>query len=271
MSILSGGSIFTQYSTFEELIYAIDIGSVPSNVAFTLDKFGENLDIDSTTEDVWVPGGTKEEQTTSGTIEILSSSTADDGDPPGTGAQTVQIEGIDDSYNLIDPATVTMDGTTPVELEGYMDVHRAIVLTAGSGLENAGTITIRKKTGPVTINAIAAGENQTQSTYYIIPANHTGYLIQYTGSLGDSSAGGNQKIATMTLERQRFGTTVWLHQQTHHYDSTSNPQPHNVHGIDTFNEKERIKFICTSESTNTLAYCNWEMVIVNNDYLPSVV
>lgn len=266
MSLLGFGTILDEHGSFEELIYAIDVGRVTSDVAFTLDIFGENLDIDSAaTEDIWTAGGVKTDQTSVGTIEVLSDDVNDAA--AGSGARTVRLTGYSSTYG-VGSDTVSMNGTTAVEVEDFLDVYFAEVVTAGSTNNNVGNITIRKKTGPVTVNHIAAGQNQSQSTYYIIPNEHTGFLISYTGSIGDSAVGGGEKIGEITLERQHEGSSIWLHQQTHHYNSTAGPYQKEMHGVDVFSEKERIKFVCKSDTTNSRVYVNYQMVIIRNTYLP---
>ena len=71
-----------------------------------------------------------------------------------------------------------MNGTTPVATtEQWQRVFRAVVLTAGSGGENAGGLTIRHTTTTANIFAILpAGNNQTTIAAYTIPAGKTGYL-----------------------------------------------------------------------------------------------
>jgi len=145
-----------------------------------VEKFGRNGDIDIGTapEDVWLGGGTYTGQPTSGsaeTIEVFSSDAADTS--AGTGARTVRLFGLDDSYDE-QTVDVTLSGVTPVATtETWRRMFRMSVLTAGSGGQNAGTITARHTTTTANVFAtISPGFNHTQIAVYTIPNNKTGYL-----------------------------------------------------------------------------------------------
>ncbi len=111
------------------------------------EKFGKNSDIDTGTdpEDIWNGGGTYTGFPTSAaeTLEIFSSDAADTS--AGTGARTVTIYNLLDSTGAESPSiTVSLSGTTPVSLGAltyYRGGSRMKVITAGSGGENAGTLT----------------------------------------------------------------------------------------------------------------------------------
>ena len=79
----------------------------------TWNKFGYNPDIDSSTEVVASFGGTFQYLTSGETIDIVSSSTADDGDPAGTGVNSIVIYGVDENWDE-QTEVVTMNGTTTV-------------------------------------------------------------------------------------------------------------------------------------------------------------
>jgi hypothetical protein len=93
-------------------------------------------------------------------------------------------------------------------------------------------------------------------------------LISFTGSVGDSAAGGNETIGELTLERQKEGSSIWLHQQNHHYNSSAGPHQHEMHGVEKFLEKERIKLVFKSDTANSRVYANYQLAVINNDYLP---
>jgi len=76
------------------------------------------------------------------TIEIVSSSANDDGNPVGTGARTVDVTLLN-SYNLQPPETVTLNGQTPVALSTSGNRHLfSEVKTAGTIGRNEGNIYI---------------------------------------------------------------------------------------------------------------------------------
>ena len=141
-----------------------------------VDKFGYNPHVGTTSEDIWVHGGIITYPAVADIASIVSNSIEDDAnkDPAGIGAYTVNIEGLDQNYAEISE-TVTLDGTTPVStINSYIRINAFIILTAGSGGENAGTITV--SIGGNVQREIAPGRNRANATHYTIPAGKTGYL-----------------------------------------------------------------------------------------------
>lgn len=132
-------------------------------------KFGFNgqVDLNSDPEDVWTAGALYGWPAAEAATTILSTSTDDDGDPAGTGAQTVYVEGCDDEYNML-TQLVTMNGTGAVTLDDeYYRVWRAYVVAVGSGMVNAGII--RVKHGATVLSQIEVGLGQTEQCIYTVP------------------------------------------------------------------------------------------------------
>jgi hypothetical protein len=145
-------------------------------------KFGYNTDIDTATDPEIVAefGGSFTPLTTASTLTIVSSSTDDDGDPGGTGAQTIRVIGLDANRDTAQE-DFTMDGTTDVvSTSTWLGINRVIVLTSGSNDANVGKITITATTGGTTQATVPAGESVTQQLLYFNPRNHvalTDWLI----------------------------------------------------------------------------------------------
>jgi len=132
----------------------------------TFNKFGYNLDVDTGEEVVSAFGGTYTPPTTATTLTIVSSDTADDGDPAGTGAQRIQITGLD-ANRKTQTETVTLNGTTNVVTTStWLGINRAAVALAGSAQENVGTITVTATTGGAVLAQIPAREGTTQQCIY---------------------------------------------------------------------------------------------------------
>jgi hypothetical protein len=160
-----------------ENLYNIDEG---------VTKFGYNSDVDAA-EDVWSGGGdfdwTKVAANATTTIE--SSSADDDGDPVGTGARTVRVEGlVIETINGVTGGRIytedaTLNGTTAVTLSNlFAFVYRVQVLTAGSGNGNAGLLSVKHSTD--VIARVEIGDNQTEMALMIIPQfTTTGSYIRY--------------------------------------------------------------------------------------------
>lgn len=85
-----------------------------------------------------------------GKLQVSSSSTDDDGAPVGTGALTIRIIGLDSSYLPISEDK-TLNGRTAVETTAtFLRVFAAYVLTAGTGLTNAGDIYVYQTGAAIT-------------------------------------------------------------------------------------------------------------------------
>jgi len=104
-------------------------------------KYGKNGDVDAA-EDVWTPGGDYAFPSAAAATVIVSDDINDDGDVASTGARTVTVEGLLADY-VYHKETITMDGTTDVDLSQFLRVFRAYVATAGSSGANEGTIQIK--------------------------------------------------------------------------------------------------------------------------------
>lgn len=103
---------------------------------------GVNTDVDiaNVPEDLWSAGNAYVFPTAANATTVVSTSTNDAA--AGTGARTILLWGLDASYGeLIE--TVTLNGTTLVPAaNNFFRINGAKVLTAGSGLTNAGGISI---------------------------------------------------------------------------------------------------------------------------------
>lgn len=158
-------------------------GLVQGYSSFTV--FGFNPDVDQTEETVWPDGGLIPHPTSASQLTVVSTSTADDGTPGGTGARTIYIEGLNGSYNTVSE-TVTMNGTTGVTTaNSYLYINQLYVATVGSGGANVGEITLKQST--TLYDLIAAGNNQRTTGHYCVPAGYTAYLNVGTFSCGQAS------------------------------------------------------------------------------------
>ena len=135
-------------------------------------KFGYNGDVDIGTEVVASWGGSFTPLTTATTLTIVSTSTADDGDPAGTGCNSIYIYGIDanrdEQFEL-----VTLNGTTNVvTTTTWLGINRVAMFLCGSGQVNAGTINITATTGGSQMAQMPAGEGVTQQCIFHVPRAH---------------------------------------------------------------------------------------------------
>lgn len=154
----------------------------------TVNKFGRNPDVDTAAaEDVWSYGGTWVAPTTARIHNIASTSASDTS--AGTGAQQIEVQGLNGSYALT-TETITLNGTTNVPtVNSYIIIHRMIVKPAGSGNYNVGTITATAQTDGTVTASIAVGENQTLMAIYQVPAGKTAYMRKYYASINATTGG----------------------------------------------------------------------------------
>lgn len=155
---------------------AISRGRVPG--LSIVHKFGRNPDIDSGTipEDVWYTGGLFNWETSAAVVSVTSASANDDGDPVGTGAATLTIEGLDANWDEVSE-TITLNGVSAVTTTATMiRVNRAYITSVGTYHgSNDGDIT-----GTINGNTaftIEAGQGQTQVARYTVPNGKEAYLL----------------------------------------------------------------------------------------------
>lgn len=142
-----------------------------------INKFGYNSSVGTTYENI-TDLSTAHYPTSAATGTIVSASSSDTSS--GTGARTVEIQGLDGNYDLI-TETVTMNGTANVTTtNSFLRVFRMRVVTAGSGETNAGNITL---TIGSNIARILADQGQTLMALYTVPKGYNAYLVKFQGSI----------------------------------------------------------------------------------------
>jgi hypothetical protein len=182
-------SSVSRQGTFEPFELQVARGQIDAHKA--LFKFGINGDVGTSVETVWAQGGTYV-YPAAATVMKISSSSADDASA-GTGARSIAIFGLDANYNEISES-VLLDGQTAVNTgNSYLRISRMYVTTAGSGATAAGTI--YAGTGSVTsgvpatvYGVIALNANQTQMSFWTVPAGYTLYLTGLFCTSANSTA-----------------------------------------------------------------------------------
>lgn len=177
-------------------------------------KFGQNLDVDAATapEDIALQGGTYAgfPITNGETVEIFSSSTDDAA--AGTGLRTVRIFGLDENWTR-QVADVTLNGTTPVTASGiWTRLTFVKALTGGSGMTNAGTITVRHTSTTANVFAsMPAGTIPSQIAAFTTEDNYTGIMRNLRVAASNNNQTDQEvRVAVFTRE---FGSSVWESQR----------------------------------------------------------
>ena len=179
----------------------------------SVNKFGENTDIDADVRaDIWdggktvgaLPAGTSLiwlAPTAAAKHNIVSTSGSDDGNPVDVGARTLRIYGLPDWDTAEVNEDVTMNGTTDVLTSNlYVIIHRMEVLTSGGTNINVGTITATA-TSPsaTTVTArIEVGQGQTHMAIYGVPSTQKAFMSLFYASFQKS--GGQTAVADIFLK-----------------------------------------------------------------------
>lgn len=153
--------------------------------------------------------------TTLTTMTISSSSASDAA--AGTGARTVTITGLDSNFNRVS-STVTLNGTTAVTIPvQFLRVNFINVVTAGTGLTNAGilyvgtgTITAGK---PAVVHALVeAGVSVSRSGIYTVPLNNVLHLSRM--NIGTHTTAGRVAVRTRPPGSSVFTSICEFHVMT---------------------------------------------------------
>jgi hypothetical protein len=132
------------------------------------------------------------EQTANFQGSIVSSSAADTA--AGTGARTVNITWMNLDGTLAGVETVTLNGVTNVNLVTTTKcyIEKISVLTAGTGLVNAGTITLRSGLGGggVIIGTIAIGDNRTFWAHHYVKSGQVCNITNMSHGNSATATGG---------------------------------------------------------------------------------
>lgn len=233
-----------------------------SNNAFTINKFGHNLDIDTNVEeDIWSYGGTRVYFNTAENFNIASSSINDIS--AGSGARTITIQGLDSDYNY-QAENITLNGTTNVPtVNQYIEVWRARVLTSG-GVNNAnlcdGNINITGVTSGNVIAQIPIGANITQQTHFTIPAGYTGYFIHRELSVFRApGTGGGAREGEIYYKYKPFGASPL---QSGILGLTSTVIEVESFATERLEEKTLIWFAANTAANNTAAAAEYVLLCV---------
>ena len=135
---------------------------------------------------VWDGTGLYDYLTTATTVTVTSDNPNDN--PAGSGARQVEIQGLDQDYNLaIEAVNLGATSTTT-----FIRVFRVRVCVSGGSNPNEGVISVTG--GGKTLAQIgklannADGHGQTNMCVYTVPAGKTAYLTQWTVSSGKQNA-----------------------------------------------------------------------------------
>lgn len=225
---------------------------------------GDNDDIDIGTEDIWSEGGDLSYLTAAETMNIVSSDTNDTS--AGTGARTVEIQGLDDAYLEI-KEIVILNGTTNVlTSNSYLRVLSIEVLTAGSGEENAGIITSTASTAGTAQCAIPIGVSVSKNSQFTVPAGKKLMVITAEINATKTAAGLNPNVVVDAMVR-KLGSSAdapWLTIVRRNIDTEVIDQLLILQTVGIIiDEKSDLRFRATTDQNNTKVRIRYYGVLVN--------
>lgn len=182
------------------------LGRIGGMTALT--KFGRNPGIGSgESQDIWNGGDLYTGQPVSFTPETVTVTSASANDTAvGTGARTIRITGLRSSTSEeYETEDITLNGTSDaISVNSWWRINRAFVLTAGSGGENDGEITIKSTstTANVFVN-MAEGFNQSTISAYTVPYGKTLLLKRIRVSM--TRTNGSAGSATVSMRVREVG------------------------------------------------------------------
>jgi hypothetical protein len=219
----------------------------------TFRKFGENPDVDAGTEEMWPLGTVRTLPTSAAVASTVSSDAADD--LGSTGAEKIMIEGLDSNYVEVSEE-VTLNGVGAVTTtQTFLRVNRAYITQAGTGLVNAGNITV--SVGGNAQAYIGAGEGQTLQSSYSVPAGHS-VIIMCGDYMANASATASVRL---WIDFYDPDTGVW---RTRTLQSMVGATP--MTGPILFTEKQDIRVRVVSTATNVECSATLLGYLVDNNY-----
>jgi hypothetical protein len=242
--------------------WAINISAGNVDGVSYIEKFGMNTDVDANKETIWDGGDIYTYISAAETVTVTSSSGSDSA--AGTGARTVEVQGLDSTYAVV-TETLTVGGAAgTVE---FLRVFRARVITAGTNGVNVGTVSVTSDDTSTVLAQIgvdgtgsnAAGRGQTFMALYTIPAGKTGYLTQWTVGSGkqntDAVAFILSRDATVTDAAFNSKDIITVSATTYSKNYTIPLQ---------FPEKTDIEVRAYSGTNNSLVSSTFNLVLYDN-------
>lgn len=181
----------------------------------SINKFGFSPMIDQNMpfEEVWEGTGPYLgfNATDAEIIEVFSSSALDTA--AGTGARILGLRGLDADFNEVVELIPLMGVTPQNSVNEYIRVFRARIMTAGSGGENVGQVTVRQSVTTANVFAqMLPGFNQTSNATYTVPAGKVGFLTNLMCSM-DAQSSGAENNSVCRLAWRAPGSTFQVKDQ----------------------------------------------------------
>lgn len=239
--------------------WAINISAGDVAGSSYIEKFGMNVDVDTNKETIWDGGGIYSYISTAETVAITSTSGADSA--AGTGARTVEIQGLDATHTLV-YETLTVGGGAGTQ--EFLRIFRANVVTAGTSGINEGTVSITSSGTSTVLAQIgvdgtgsnAAGRGQTFMALYTVPAGKTAYLTQWTVGCGKQNT---DAVATFLAKPEG---SAWNAKDIITVSATTYAKDYKIPL--QFTEKTDIEVRAYSTTNNSLVSSSFNLLLIDN-------
>ena len=202
---MAAGSIVSSISRvgrYEPFDLQVSRGQITGHT--TVYKFGYSTVIDGALLPIWNVATNRVYLTTAVAMTV-SSSSANDTSPSGSGAHNVLIEGLDQNYNPISESIALAGQTAVATTKSYLRIIGITVIDKGVNGGNVGTIYVG--TGTVTAGVpavvhelIPPGFNKEASGVYTVPAGYTAYFR--VGGLSGQDTGSGYITGRLVISNQ---------------------------------------------------------------------
>ena len=231
--------------------------------ASTWNKFGYNLDVDTAaSETIWEPGGTFARMTTADTLDLVSSSVADD--DGSTGANSLVLYGVDENWET-QTEVISLNGIGAVTtVNQWLGLNRAAIFLAGTGLGNAGKITITA-TSAATIQAtIPIGQGTTQQCLFFVPVSHQALIDWLYINVNKISAGGSPRVTLIGEVFSAVSNAMYEVYRTTIDTAVENTVELKPSQPFIIGEKSILTFKATTTVNNTEANVRFSLILVRD-------
>jgi len=183
---------------------------------------------------------------TTGTLSCVSTG-ADTGD--------LTIEGLDANFEA-QTDTITLTGTSAVTTTTSWARINKMVYADGS--TNAGDITASR--GGTVVGQITTGFGTSQNANYTVPAGYTAFVFQGQANVGKGNDGTGYFKYRPYNSTWQIALVFLLYQSVFEHKFTT---PF------VLPEKTDVDVQLTASNSGTAASCQYDMILIDNDYLPS--
>lgn len=152
-------------------------------------------------EDIWTNGGIYPWLDSATLVKIRSDNAADA--PGGAGCQSARVNAIADTTFLEAPVTVTLNGTTDVNLASPIGACNGLLGilpgVANAFVTNVGTITLRRQDNDEVLAVIPPGRGISQQSQFTVPAGKTLVILGLEAALTALSGTGDRVVDVDTF------------------------------------------------------------------------